>query len=743
MSVALIVALPFLGALLPGLMIRAGRNACAATTGAVTLLAFILLLIEAPAVMSGEVIQYRIEWLPALGLHATFFLDGLGLLFAGMILGIGLLIILYARFYLSKNDPMGLFYTYLLLFQGAMVGIVLSDNILLLLIFWELTSLSSFLLIGYWKHLPEGRQGARMALAVTGLGGLAMIAGMLILGEIAGSYDLTVILQHKEAIQASPLYLPALLLILLGCFTKSAQFPFHFWLPHAMAAPTPVSAYLHSATMVKAGLFLMARLWPVMAGTEAWFYLVATTGLATMVIGAAIALFKDDLKALLAFSTVSHLGLITMLLGFGSPMAAVVAVFHIINHATFKAALFMTAGIVDHEVHSRDIKRLGGLAALMPITALIATITALSMAGIPPLNGFISKEMMLEEAAHSAWAGNPWVIGAVATFGALLSVAYSFRYIAHVFLGPRRDDYPQQPHDPPFGMWAAPALLAVLVVLIGLAPGFFAEPLVVATAGAVTGGNLPEFHLSLWHGVTPALFMSIAAVAGGGLLLWRHANLERLWLAAPRPEAKRIFDALVSAAARASGRVTDALHDGALTRYLAILCVAAIGIGLAGYLGGQHSPGQRPQLPVSTVPVIGWLLLLVSCLSVALFHRQRLLALVLIGVIGLIISIGFIYLSAPDLALTQISVEVVTVILLLLALNFLPKQTPQESTMPRKLRDAAIALAGGLGVGALCWAILTRDFQTISDFHLEQSYPGGGGTNVVNVILVDFRGFDT
>jgi multicomponent K+:H+ antiporter subunit A len=351
-SLILIAALPFLGALLPGLMIRAGRDACAWTTASVTLTALVGLLVHAPAVMRGEVIQYQLEWMPVLGLNANFFLDGLGLLFAGLILGIGLLIIIYARFYLARQDPMGQFYTYLLLFQGAMVGIVLSDNVLLLLIFWELTSLSSFLLIGYWKHLPEGRQGARMALAVTGMGGLALIGGMLILGNIVGSYDLTVILENKDLVQASPHYLLALILILLGCFTKSAQFPFHFWLPHAMAAPTPVSAYLHSATMVKAGLFLMARLWPVLAGTPEWFYIVATTGLITMVLGAVIALFKDDLKALLAFSTVSHLGLITMLLGFGTPFAAVVAVFHIINHATFKAALFMSAGIVDHETSS-------------------------------------------------------------------------------------------------------------------------------------------------------------------------------------------------------------------------------------------------------------------------------------------------------------------------------------------------------------------------------------------------------
>ena len=432
---AIIAILPFLGALMPGVMIRAGRNACATFAAVPTALALLLLLTQAPAVMRGEVLMTSIEWFPQANLSASFFLDGLGLLFAMMILGVGLLITLYARFYLSGDDPMGQFYTYLLLFQGAMLGIVLSDNILLLLIFWELTSLSSFLLIGYWKHLPEGRQGARMALAVTGAGGLAMIGGMLILGNIAGSFNLTDILAQGEAIKASEWYMPALILILLGAFTKSAQFPFHFWLPHAMAAPTPVSAYLHSATMVKAGVFLMARMWPALAGTDAWFYIVATTGLITMVLGALIALFKDDLKALLAFSTVSHLGLLTMLLGFGTKAAAIAAVFHIINHLTFKAALFMTAGIVDHETHTRDIKRLGGLAKLMPITAVIGTITAMSMAGLIPLNGFISKEMMLEEAAHTKWFDNPWIVPALATVGACLSVAYSFRFVFHVFAG--------------------------------------------------------------------------------------------------------------------------------------------------------------------------------------------------------------------------------------------------------------------------------------------------------------------
>ncbi|MBL4915668.1 monovalent cation/H+ antiporter subunit A [Szabonella alba] len=744
MSLALIAALPFLGALLPGLLIRSGRTACAMVTGSVTALALLGILLHAPAVLRGEVIQTRIEWLPALGLNANFFLDGLGLLFTGLILGIGLLIILYARFYLSSKDPMGQFYSYLMLFQGAMVGIVLSDNILLLLIFWELTSLSSFLLIGYWKHLPEGRQGARMALAVTGAGGLAMIGGMLILGNIVGSYDLTVILTQKEAIQASEWYLPALILILLGCFTKSAQFPFHFWLPHAMAAPTPVSAYLHSATMVKAGLFLMARMWPVLAGTPEWFYLVATAGLITMVLGAVIGVFKDDLKALLAFSTVSHLGLITMLLGFGTKAAATVAVFHILNHATFKAALFMSAGIVDHEAHTRDIKRLGGLRKLMPVTFAIVCIAALSMAGIPPLNGFLSKELMLTEAVETPWAGNAWILPALATIGALFSVAYSFRLIAHVFLGPVRDDYPHKPHDPGFGMWAAPAFLALLVVLIGLMPMTFAGDLVRATASAVIGE--PAYvNIYHWHGFVPALFLSLLAVGGGLVVLGLHPRLEAGWNAVPRPEAKAIFDGLVEPFARLSRRVTDWLHDGRIAGYFAIATVAIVAAGYYAWSSTTAGVVTRDLTPIAPVAAVGWLLLMGCTGALFFIHRSRLVTLVVLGVVGLMVSVGFAYLSAPDLALTQISVEVATIILLLLALNFLPKADAEKITAGRGFRDLVVAGAAGLGAGALVYALMMRDFffPTISDFHLANSYIGGGGTNVVNVILVDFRGYDT
>ncbi len=746
MSLFFIVALPFFGALLPGLMNAAGRSACSGVTFTVSLAAFVGLLTNLPTVLAGEMVMARVDWMPALGLNFTLMLDGLGFFFALLILGIGLLIIAYARHYLSRDDNMGEFFTYLLLFQGAMVGIVLSDNILLLLVFWELTSLSSFLLIGYWKHLPEGRQGARMALVVTGTGGLSMIGGMLILGQIVGSYDLSVILQSRDLIQADPLYVPALILILLGCFTKSAQFPFHFWLPHAMAAPTPVSAYLHSATMVKAGIFLMARMWPVLSGTPEWFMIVTSAGLVTMVLGAVIALFKHDLKALLAFSTVSHLGLITMLLGTGTAFGAMAAVFHILNHATFKAALFMSAGIIDHEAHTRDIRRLGGLRSLMPVTFVIVTLAALSMAGIPLLNGFLSKEMMLEEAAHTTLFGAPWLVPALAVLGSLFSAAYCFRLIGHVFLGPVRDDYPAKPHDPNAGMWLPPALLVVLVVVIGVAP-FLAEPFVKLVTASVLGDAavLPKAHFKIWHGLVPALFMSIIAVVGGLLMIAVFKPALRLWDATPRPEAKDIFDALVEAVARLARALILPLHNGAFTRYAAIGTVAIVVAGFHAWNTGTVGAPTRAVQPMTPVAIAGWAMLVAATVGMVLMHRNRFLSLMLIGIVGLMVSIGFVFFSAPDLAMTQFTVEVVTIILLLLALNFLPNHTPVESTVLRRVRDVGVAIGGGLASFGLAYYYLLRDAvdTPISEFHLANAYKGGGGTNVVNVILVDFRGFDT
>ncbi|MDT7534036.1 monovalent cation/H+ antiporter subunit A [Sphingobium sp. SA2] len=744
MFLVLLCLLPFVGTLLLSIMGGAGRNAQATIAVIPAIAGLALLGWFAPLVLGGGVAQWHMAWVPTLGLDLSLRLDALGLLFAGLILGIGLLIILYARFYLSAKDAMGRFLAMLLLFQGAMLGIALSGNILLLLIFWELTSLSSFLLIGFRSDTAEGRQGARMALAVTGGGGLALIGGLVLLGTIAGSFELADILASGDIIRASALYPVALILILLGCFTKSAQFPFHFWLPHAMAAPTPVSAYLHSATMVKAGVFLLARFWPVLSGTDLWFYLVTTTGLVTMILGAAVALFRHDLKAILAYSTISHLGLLTMLFGFGTPVAAMVGVFHLLNHAVFKAALFMNAGIVDHETGTRDIRLLGGLATLMPITATLGIVASASMAGLPPFAGFLSKEMMLEEAGHTLWAEQSWIVPLAAVIGATLSVAYSLRYIVHLYFGPRPASYPAQPHDPPFGLWAPSALLVVLTILVGLFPQTLTVGLVTPAAAIVTGGTAPPFKPALWHGVTPALVMSIVAVAVGALMLWLHGPLLRAWDALRLPDAKRMFDRALEWLVDRASDMTQAIHNGSLQRQLSLLFLVAILVGALGVWTGGYSPGTRPTIPAHPVAILAWGLLVAAVIAVVKAQRQRYLTLVYISVVGLVVSLAFVYLSAPDLALTQISVEVVTILLLLLALNLMPKQPVRLSSNSLRLRDGLIGLAGGTVAGLAAWAVMTREpNDPISAYHWENSYSGGGGTNVVNVTLVDFRAFDT
>ncbi|EGI55501.1 NADH-Ubiquinone/plastoquinone (complex I), various chains family protein [Sphingomonas sp. S17] len=739
-----LIFLPFIAVVLIMTMRRASRGVHMLIAAGASAGGLAILLSQASTVLSGRTATIRIAWLPTLGLDFSLWLDPLALLFAGLILGIGLLVVIYAQGYLAKSEPTARFLSFLMLFQGAMVGIALSSNILLMLVFWEMTSLASFLLIGFWRDQAEARQGARMALTITGGGGLALIAGMVLLGKAAGSYDLATILARAELVQLSPLYPAILLLILAGAFTKSAQFPFHFWLPHAMAAPTPVSAYLHSATMVKAGVFLLARLWPVLAGTNLWFGIVAPVGLLTMLFGAGVALFRHDLKAILAYSTISQLGLMVMLLGFGTGAAATAAIFHILNHAAFKAALFMHAGIVDHETGTRDIRRLGGLAAIMPLTATLGVLAAAAMAGLPPLGGFISKEMMLEQSAHTSFAAQALLVPVLATIAAMLSAAYSLRYAVALHFGKRRTGEVAAPHDPGAILLGPPAILAAIALALGLWPMTLAGSLVAAASAAVTGGATPDLHLSLWHGINPALMMSLGAVAVALLLLWRHATAERMVARLPLPDAKALFDRSMTAIVHGLRTASEWLHVASLQRYLVMLFVVALALGLDAALRFGIIAGSAATTPASPVAVIAWAALIVATLAVLAVDRHRYLALIFISVIGLVMALAFIHLSAPDLALTQIAVEVVTILLMLLALHLLPGQPPRLSTVPRRVRDAAIAALGGLGTGWLAWAIMTRPVREgISRFHWENSYSGGGGTNVVNVILVDFRAFDT
>ena len=432
-----IIAIPFVGSCLAILFPANARNAEAYLAGIVAVIALALVIATYPRVTDGGILQYNAAWVPELGLEFSLRMDGFAWLIATLITGIGFLVVLYARYYMSPADPVPRFFSFLLAFMGAMLGIVLSGNLIQLVFFWELTSLFSFLLIGYWHQNAQARDGARMALTITSSGGLCLFAGVLMLGHIVGSYDLDRVLASGTAIRSHSLYIPALVLILLGALTKSAQFPFHFWLPHAMAAPTPVSAYLHSATMVKAGVFLLVRLWPALGGTNEWLWLVGSAGLITFILGAFIAVFQQDLKGLLAYSTISHLGLITLLIGLDTPLGQVAAIFHIMNHATFKASLFMAAGIIDHETGTRDIRRLSGLWRFMPITATLAMVAAAAMAGVPLLNGFLSKEMFFAETIEIH--DNSLVDQAlpyIVTVASMFTVAYSLRFIRDVFFGP-------------------------------------------------------------------------------------------------------------------------------------------------------------------------------------------------------------------------------------------------------------------------------------------------------------------
>ncbi len=742
----LLILTVFVGAPLAAWVARFGRIQSAWAAGLVTIVAVLQLITLMPAVFEGETLIHQWDWMPRAGLNLSFRLDGLGLLFALLILGIGLLVILYARYYLAARDCMGRFYAYLLLFMGAMLGIVLSENIIQLLVFWELTSLTSFLLISYWQERADARQGARMALAVTGAGGLAMLGGFVLLGHIVGSYELSVILQSGDVIRAHPLYLPTLVLILLGAFTKSAQFPFHFWLPNAMSAPTPVSAYLHSATMVKAGVFLLARLFPALSGTPEWSALVGGAGLATLLVGAVFALFKHDLKGLLAYSTISHLGLITLLFGIGTPLAAVAGVFHIINHAIFKASLFMAAGIIDHETGSRDMRRINGLWKYMPHTAMLAMVAAAAMAGVPLLNGFLSKEMFFAEAVSaSTHLRLGWLLPATVTVAGVFAVAYSFRFIHDVFFNGEPVDLPKSPHEPPRWMKVPVEMLVALCLLVGILPALTVEPLLTLASSGMLNQPVPDFDLALWHGFNIALAMSVVALVGGGLLYVARQPLFELHdRFEHRLQAKPLFDRTIGGVLGAAGAITRALDTGSLQRLVALFVAFAAVLGISGFVASD-SPltGPRDLLPVDGISLLAAGGLAAAALATVIMHRQRLVSLILIGVVGLVVSLVFVKFSAPDLALTQLSVEVVTIVLLLLALYFLPRRQQPDSHPGHRARDVVLSVVAGGGVAALAWAVLTRPYDTIADFFLANSVPGGGGTNVVNVILVDFRGYDT
>ena len=614
----IIILLPLiLGTTLMSPLQRISRGMTALGAIGISLSCFILLLTQTEHVLQGNAVLQSWDWIPQLGINLSFRLDALGLLFALLISGIGTLIFIYAYYYLSPKNSLAKLYQLLMLFMAAMLGISLSNNLIVLLVFWELTSISSFLLIGYWSQYEASQRGARMALTLTGLGGLALLGGFILLGQITGTYQIDQLLLMKDTIQQHALFVPTLLLILLGAFTKSAQFPFHFWLPNAMAAPTPVSAYLHSATMVKAGIFLLARFSPIFIGAALYHNLVTFVGLFTLCLAAGFAIFKEDLKGLLAYSTISHLGLIVCLLGIGSPLAIAAAIFHIINHATFKAALFMLAGIIDHETGTRDLRKLSGIWQLLPFTATLTLITAASMAGVPLTNGFISKEMFFTELLANLSGSVMFIAAIMATLAGIFAVMYSIRLVHGVFFdGAIGSQVPNKAaHEPPIGMHLPAIILAILCILIGIFPALLAGDLV----NSVTRASLiqPSFagtHLSIWHGFNTPLIMSLIALVGGSLFYFALAKNGRLRKIDLDPylgqfQGKILFDLFLKHLLLTSRKIKRLTETGSLQNYLLLIVLFSLFMVSLPLFNQGLSTGTRELTHAPWVAVVLWLTL--------------------------------------------------------------------------------------------------------------------------------------
>jgi len=702
---------------------------------------FVFFLVKLSEVnLTGPMLEST-PWIPSLGINLTFRFDGLSLIYLLLISGIGTLISIYAGGYLHGHPQQGRFFALLFFFMGAMLGVVASDNLLALFVFWELTSLSSYLLIGFNHEDKKSRTSALQALLVTFTGGQALLLGFLLIGSTAGTYSFSELLKVPELLRNSAIYLPVLFLVLTGAFTKSAQTPFHFWLPGAMAAPTPVSAYLHSATMVTAGVFLLARLSPVLGGTPIWFWSLTMAGLLTMLTGAVLAVAQTDLKRLLAYTTVSALGTMVLLLGLGSELAAIAAVAFLLVHSLYKGSLFMVAGAVDHETHTRDVTRLGGLFREMPVTAAAAGLAALAMCGVPPVLGFIAKELLYQ--AKLELGGPGWVLAGLGVIANALIFAVALIVGVRPFVGGKGTP-PKHPHEAPPSLWFGPLMLALLGLFLGLLPMLIDKPLLTPAASAVLGTNVTA-HLHLWHGITPMLLLSAVTVALGFAFYKARRALRTLrgWLAPiARLGPERVYELLVySVLPRIADSQTRFFQHGYLRYYVMTVMAAAASAVLLGL-------SRLPSWDLGLVwRPFAWYELLI-CVGifasgiVAILVRGRIAAVVVLGIIGYSIALIFALYGAPDLAITQFLVETLILIFLVLVLYHLPASKPMSS-FSAKVRDLFLSVLVGIAITLVvlkCLSLSPSDH--LPKFFVENA-PAAQGRNVVNVILVDFRALDT
>ncbi|WP_416149282.1 Na+/H+ antiporter subunit A [Salipaludibacillus sp. HK11] len=723
-----------------------------------------------------EAVKHSVPWVSSLGIHFTVFLDGLSLLFALLITGIGTLVVLYSIYYIAnkKDEPLNNFYVYLLMFMGAMLGVVLSDNLVVLYVFWEITSLSSALLIGYWHHKEKSRYGAQKSLLITVSGGFAMLAGFTLLYVMTGTFSLREIISYGDVIVTSSLFLPAMLLILLGAFTKSAQFPFHIWLPDAMEAPTPVSAYLHSATMVKAGIYIVARFTPVFGGEAEWFWIITGFGLFTLLWGSISAVRQKDLKGILAFSTVSQLGLIMSLLGMGSAafhydivdgqsiftVAILAAVFHLINHATFKGSLFMVVGIIDHETGTRDIRKLGGLMTIMPITFTISLIGIASMAGLPPFNGFLSKEMFFTGALNTLSVDmfNVQTIGFIIPIVAWIASIFTFVYCSimlfRTFTGNHQPEkLDKQAHEAPMGLLISPIILVSLVIVFGLFPNLLAYTIIDPAMQSILPGLLEpgeQFYVNIyhWHGLNAELFMTMGVIFFGSLIFLNARKWQETAIyLKERDPLNWFYDNGLVGLIKGSTAVNNVQMTGRLRDYFNFMFVFLIIV--MGYMLWKTNAIAIDMANTAEIPVYMYFITasLILATLVIPFVAKRISAIVLVGVVGFLIALLFAVFRAPDLALTQLLVETVVVVLFLLVFYHLPELKKESFKPAFKFSNLFISL--GVGLVVTLTALSAHAFShanpisPISDYFVENAYALAGGQNIVNVILVDFRGLDT
>ncbi|SER79654.1 Na+/H+ antiporter subunit A [Salisediminibacterium halotolerans] len=721
-------------------------------------------------------VEVTVAWVASLGIDFTVYLDGLSLLFALLISGIGTLVVLYSIYYIAnkRDEPLNNFYVYLLMFMGAMLGVVLSDNLIVLYVFWELTSLSSALLIGYWYHKERSRYGAQKSMLITVTGGFAMLAGFTLLYLMTGTFSVQEIIAMSDQIAASPYFVPAMILVLAGAFTKSAQFPFHIWLPDAMEAPTPVSAYLHSATMVKAGIYLVARLTPLFGGQAEWFWIVTGFGLLTLLWGSVSAVRQKDLKGILAFSTVSQLGLIMSLLGMGSAafhydvidgeslytVAILAAVFHLFNHATFKGSLFMVVGIIDHETGTRDIRKLGGLMAIMPVTFTISLIGVASMAGLPPFNGFLSKEIFFEGALNITTLDMfnvetlGFLIPVVAWIASVFTFVYSMMMFFQTFTGKHKpEELPKHAHEAPVGMLISPAVLGLMVIVFGLFPNMLAYTVIEPAMQSILPGLLGEgeqFYVNIyhWHGLNTELLMTMGVVLIGTALFLNFDKLQQTaFYLGERDPLNGAYDngltGLISGAQYVDGvQMTGKLRH--YFTYMFVFLVAVLSYALIRTNAFAIDFANTAQIS----PYMFFIILALSLATIAVpFMTKRVPAIILVGIIGFLVALIFVVIRAPDLALTQLLVETVMVVLFLLVFYHLPELRKESfkpvfkwSNLLISLSVGAVVTITGLSAHAFSHG---HDISPISDYFVENAYALAGGENIVNVILVDFRGLDT